>query len=163
MPQCEMGQGVFTALPMLVAEELDVPLEHTRIEQAPVDRIFGNMAVLTDSVRTGLASASRSAALEPPLAVAEAKLAAAGITAPLQPGTTVGEEKNGVGWRLVVEDFVDDVFDGPSGDAPGVPRLYRVRVTVTWSWPADSNLAYCSAEGDCGDPISFQAVKALLS
>lgn len=50
MPQCEMGQGVFTALPMLVAEELDVPLEHIRIEQAPVDRIFGNMAVLTDSL-----------------------------------------------------------------------------------------------------------------
>ncbi|MEC4721816.1 xanthine dehydrogenase family protein molybdopterin-binding subunit [Noviherbaspirillum sp. CPCC 100848] len=50
MPQCEMGQGVFTALPMLVAEELDVPLERVRIQQAPIDRIFGNMAVLTDSL-----------------------------------------------------------------------------------------------------------------
>ncbi|RJF98440.1 xanthine dehydrogenase family protein molybdopterin-binding subunit [Noviherbaspirillum saxi] len=50
MPQCEMGQGVFTALPMLAAEELDVPLAMVRIEQAPIDKIFGNMAVLTDGL-----------------------------------------------------------------------------------------------------------------
>ncbi|KRB93286.1 xanthine dehydrogenase family protein molybdopterin-binding subunit [Noviherbaspirillum sp. Root189] len=50
MPQCEMGQGVFTALPMLVAEELDIPLSMVRIEQAPIDKIFGNMAMLTDGL-----------------------------------------------------------------------------------------------------------------
>ncbi|MBI3514398.1 MAG: hypothetical protein HY060_10095 [Proteobacteria bacterium] len=90
------------------------------------------LAVLTDSVRTGLASASRSAALEPPLAVAEAKLAAVGITEPLSLGTITGEEKSGMRWRVAVEDFHDDSFDSPSGDTPGVPRLYRVRVTVSW-------------------------------
>ena len=90
------------------------------------------LAVLTDSVRTGLASASRSAAIEPPLAVAEAKLAAVGVTEPLATGNTNGAEPSGIRWRVVVEDFNDDGFDGPSADTPGVPRLYRVRVTVTW-------------------------------
>src|SRR5712691_5599872 len=28
--------------------------------------------------------------------------------------------------------------------------------------PAPCNCSYCAGEGDCGDPICFQAVKALL-
>lgn len=50
MPRSEMGQGVHTALPMLVAEELDLPLAMVRIEQAPIDAIFGNVAMLPDSL-----------------------------------------------------------------------------------------------------------------
>lgn len=50
MPRSEMGQGVHTALPMLVAEELDVPLASVRLVQSPIDKIFGNIAMLKDGL-----------------------------------------------------------------------------------------------------------------
>ena len=40
----EMGQGVLTAIPMLVAEELDADWKTVRVEQAPVDQAFNNPA-----------------------------------------------------------------------------------------------------------------------
>jgi isoquinoline 1-oxidoreductase beta subunit len=50
MPRAEMGQGVHTALPMLVAEELDVPLASVNIVQAPIDKIFGNVSMMADGL-----------------------------------------------------------------------------------------------------------------
>jgi isoquinoline 1-oxidoreductase beta subunit len=42
MNRSEMGQGVHTALAMLVAEELDVPLQRVRLRQAGHEAIFGS-------------------------------------------------------------------------------------------------------------------------
>ncbi len=38
----EMGQGVYTSLPMLVAEELGCTLEAIRVEPAPVDPVYNH-------------------------------------------------------------------------------------------------------------------------
>jgi isoquinoline 1-oxidoreductase subunit beta len=50
MPRSEMGQGVHTALTMLVADELDVPMSQMRLEQAGADKIYGNVAMLVASL-----------------------------------------------------------------------------------------------------------------
>ena len=46
MARSEMGQGVHTSLPMMVAEELDVPLTRVSLEQAGSDKIYGNVVML---------------------------------------------------------------------------------------------------------------------
>ncbi|MFZ6753192.1 molybdopterin cofactor-binding domain-containing protein [Undibacterium sp. Dicai25W] len=46
----EMGQGIHTALQMLVAEELDVAISQTKTMAAPIDKIYGNVAMLADGL-----------------------------------------------------------------------------------------------------------------
>src|SRR5678816_4410174 len=43
MPYVEMGQGTYTSIPMLIAEELEVALSQVRLEHAPPDeKRYGN-------------------------------------------------------------------------------------------------------------------------
>ena len=43
MPQVEMGQGTYTSMPMLIAEELEVDLSEVHVEHAPPDdQLYGN-------------------------------------------------------------------------------------------------------------------------
>lgn len=46
MNRSEMGQGVHTALAMLVAEELELPLARIELADAGADTIYGNVAAL---------------------------------------------------------------------------------------------------------------------
>lgn len=61
MPYVEMGQGTYTAIPMLIAEELEVGLERVRVEHAPPDEaLYGNPA-LGGIQATGGSTAIRAA------------------------------------------------------------------------------------------------------
>src|SRR6202048_2427567 len=43
MPYVEMGQGTYTSIPMLIAEELEVDLTQVRLEHAPPnEKLYGN-------------------------------------------------------------------------------------------------------------------------
>lgn len=46
----EMGQGVHTGLAMLVAEELDCGWSAIRIEDAPIDPLYGNVVAVAEGV-----------------------------------------------------------------------------------------------------------------
>jgi len=50
MNRSEMGQGVHTALAMLAAEELDVPLASVRLIPAGHDTLYGNVAMFVGSL-----------------------------------------------------------------------------------------------------------------
>jgi isoquinoline 1-oxidoreductase beta subunit len=42
VPHCDMGTGIFTALPQMAAEELDADWSKVKVETAPPDSIFAN-------------------------------------------------------------------------------------------------------------------------
>lgn len=50
MNRSEMGQGIHTALAMLVAEELDISLAKVKLVQAQPDKIYGNVAMFLGSL-----------------------------------------------------------------------------------------------------------------
>lgn len=50
VPKAEMGQGVLTAVAMLLAEELEVDWQTVKVEHAPVDAIYNNIAAMIDGL-----------------------------------------------------------------------------------------------------------------
>src|SRR6266704_2215213 len=61
MPYVEMGQGTYTSIPMLIAEELEVDLKQVRVEHAPPnEKLYGN-PLLGGIQATGNSNAVRAA------------------------------------------------------------------------------------------------------
>src|SRR6516225_3973446 len=61
MPYVEMGQGTYTSISMLIAEELEVELKQVRLEHAPPDeKLYGN-PLLGGLQATGNSNAVRAA------------------------------------------------------------------------------------------------------
>ena len=61
MPYVEMGQAVYTSIPMLIAEELEVDLKQVQLEHAPPNpKLYGNPVLGGEQV-TGNSSAVRAA------------------------------------------------------------------------------------------------------
>ncbi|GLQ06689.1 xanthine dehydrogenase family protein molybdopterin-binding subunit [Sneathiella chinensis] len=50
VPHSEMGQGIYTALSMLVAEELEVDVAAVTPEQAPIAPVYANFTAIMDSL-----------------------------------------------------------------------------------------------------------------
>jgi isoquinoline 1-oxidoreductase beta subunit len=60
MPYVEMGQGTYTAIPMLIAEELEIELRQVQLEHAPVDeKLYANPLIGVQA--TGNSNAMRGA------------------------------------------------------------------------------------------------------
>jgi isoquinoline 1-oxidoreductase beta subunit len=60
MPYVEMGQGTYTSIPMLIAEELDVSLQQVRLEHAPPnEKLYANPLLGVQA--TGNSNAMRGA------------------------------------------------------------------------------------------------------
>src|SRR6266481_8974548 len=61
MPYVEMGQGTYTSIPMLIAEELEVDLTQVQLEHAPPnEKLYGN-PLLGGLQATGNSNAIRAA------------------------------------------------------------------------------------------------------
>ncbi|MGH2600845.1 MAG: molybdopterin cofactor-binding domain-containing protein, partial [Dehalococcoidia bacterium] len=71
----EMGQGVNTAMPMIVAEELEVPWEAVRVVQANADPAYGDQVTVgSRSVRTGWEPLRRAGAAAREMLISAAAL-----------------------------------------------------------------------------------------
>jgi len=64
VPESEMGQGVMTSIPMMIADELDADWQMVTYEQAPVDPAFGKQHTGgSTSVRHGWTPARQAGAI----------------------------------------------------------------------------------------------------
>jgi len=78
MPYVEMGQGTYTSIPMLIAEELEVDLKQVRLEHAPPNqKLYANPLLGVQATGTRTRYAARGSRCAKPAATARTMLIAA--------------------------------------------------------------------------------------
>jgi isoquinoline 1-oxidoreductase beta subunit len=126
MPQAEMGQGIYTSIAMILAEELDADFARVVLEHAPAsDRLYGNPLLLgaqvtgnSNSIRAYWEPLRRAGASTRALLV---QAAAARWSVDVRACATVNGEVThpASGRRLPYGELVDDAAALPViGDAP---------------------------------------------
>ena len=112
MPQVEMGQGTYTSLSQLIAEEMDLPLAHVSLEHAPVDAAKYANSILKEQITGGSTSVRafwpvmREAGASARNVLVQAAAERLGVA----PGTLRTEDGAviGINRRIAYGDLVDD-------------------------------------------------------
>jgi general secretion pathway protein I len=89
------------------------------------------LATAAGVFRGGLLGHEVAVGTDAALALAEEKIAAAGITEPLQPGRSAGVFGERYQWQVSIELYQDKSSTGFDQPLPDL-RLYRIAVTVAW-------------------------------
>lgn len=129
----EMGQGIFTAIPMVLAEELEVPLSAVTVEMAPVDSVYGrtrgNLMITSnsESIRDNYTKLRKAGA-----AAREMLVAAAARRWSVDPGSCAAAEGQVVhaasGRRFRFAELVDDAARLPVPSDPPLkdPATFKI-------------------------------------
>jgi isoquinoline 1-oxidoreductase beta subunit len=124
----EMGQGVRTALPMIVAEELDVPFESVRVEQAQPGPDFrslgtgGSRSVMTSWAPLRKAGAAARTML---VGAAAARWGVSAAECTTEAGAVVHARS---GRRLAYRELAADAAKQPVPEAPVLKKLAEFRL-----------------------------------
>ena len=134
-PAAEMGQGTYTSLPMLAAEELDVALDQISVEPSPPsDKLYGNPAVFNAQITGGSMSVhgffkplreAGAAARQMLMSAAAAQLNVDIAELHTEPGAVVHAKS---GQRLTYGALVDDAakLPVPTGVVLKDPAKFRI-------------------------------------
>jgi general secretion pathway protein I len=90
------------------------------------------LAAVAGVFSNGLVGHETAAGAEEALALAEERLASAGATASLRPGTAKGVFAGRYAWQTTVAPYDEGADIKQLEPVKGVPSLYRVAVSVAW-------------------------------
>lgn len=146
--RAEMGQGVYTSMPMLIAEELNVDVQKVKVAHAPPGKVYGNALIFglqltggSTSVREGYDKLRLAGAQ-----VREMLVAAAANRWNVDPSTLKAE--NGVvtgpkGRKATYGQLADDASRIPPPEKPAMkdPSQFRIvgKRTTRLDTPAKVN------------------------